>query len=106
MNRSARAAAAALFLAAAAGNVRAGNFVSGAYIESYSHEDRVDFGGARYVQPRQVALVPDGYGRLLHMDTEGGATVFWFQAEDGSIRNIVLATDAPVILKRGGKLEK
>jgi hypothetical protein len=105
MNRSARAAAAALFLAAAA-DVRAGNFVSGAYVESYSHEDRVEFGGERYVQPRQVALVPEGYGNLLHMDTEGGATVFWFQAEDGSIRNIVLATDAPVIVKRGGKLEK
>ena len=50
-----------------------------------------DYGAAERIdERRQLVLVPDLYGDLIHVTEHGDAVVMWFRDEEGLVRNAVI----------------
>jgi len=83
----------------------AAQFDFGVLATGTAHQDSVSFGrGKNFTQLRTEIQIPQAYGRLVSVTSYGKETVLWFEADNGTIRNVNLEGAAPVILKREGSL--
>ena len=89
--------------------------VFGALTTDGSYEERVSFGSpvgsggpsGTFSQHRSELLVPVDYGRLIAItQSAGAAAVFWYESQDGTVRNVALNAAAPVLINRKGNLRK
>ena len=82
-----------------------GTFENGTYRERTSAQERYDFGfGSNYGLYRQSVLVPAEYGRLVNITQGASGTILWYEADDKTVRNIVVNGDQMVVIRRSGKL--
>lgn len=98
-----------LFLAAIAfigsGAVWAYQFDYGALRTDQFYEDRLSFGLQNSLnQTRAKFQVPKAYGKLVTVTQLNKQSVLWFEAPDGSIRNVTLNANNPIIVERQGEL--
>ena len=98
-----------LFLAAIAficsGVVWAYQFDYGALRTDQFYEDRLSFGLQNSLnQTRAKFQMPKAYGKLVTVTQLNKQSVLWFEAPDGSIRNITLNANNPIIVERQGEL--
>ena len=43
-----------------------------------------------FVQEREVVNVPEHFGTLIHIATDGNRTVLWYESSRGRLRNVIL----------------
>jgi hypothetical protein len=81
-------------------------FRFGALLSDVAYEDKLSFGGPlrRFNLPRSPFEIPKAYGRLVAITASDKVTTLWFEANDGSIRNVNLSAEAPIIIDRKGEL--
>ncbi len=95
------AAAIALF----SGVVWAYQFDFGALRTDNFYEDKLSFGLQNGLnQTRAKYQIPKGYGKLVTVTQANKQTTLWFEAADGSIRNVNLDGNNPLIVERKGEL--
>lgn len=98
-----------LFLAVIAsigsGAVWAYQFDYGALRTDQFYEDRLSFGLQNSLnQTRAKFQMPKAYGKFVTVTQLNKHSVLWFEAPDGSIRNITLNANNPIIVERQGEL--
>ena len=87
------------------GAVWAYQFDDGALRTDQFYEDRLSFGLQNSLnQTRAKFQVPKAYGKLVAVTQLNKQSVLWFEASDGSIRNVTLNANNPVIVERQGEL--
>lgn len=87
------------------GAVWAYQFDYGALRTDQFYEDRLSFGLQNSLnQTRAKFQVPKAYGKLVAVTQLNKQSVLWFEASDGSIRNVTLNANNPVIVERQGEL--
>ncbi len=87
------------------GVVWAYQFDYGALRTDQFYEDRLSFGLQNSLnQTRAKFQVPKAYGKLVAVTQLNKQSVLWFEASDGSIRNVTLNANNPVIVERQGEL--
>lgn len=80
-------------------------FDYGALRTDQFYEDRLSFGLQNSLnQTRAKFQVPKAYGKLVAVTQLNKQSVLWFEASDGSIRNVTLNANNPVIVERQGDL--
>lgn len=76
----------------------------GAARDRVFREERIDAGqSASLGYHRQVILVPPEYGKLVAV-TQGRKSVLWYEAEDGTLRNVLVDGDQLLAVRRSGRL--
>lgn len=82
-------------------------FTDGALVDSSAHEETLSFdGGQRLTQRRASVQVPAEYGRLVAVTPGAGGAALWFEATDGSVRNVRVSADQPLIIQRRGQMSR
>jgi hypothetical protein len=86
----------------------------GALTTDRAYEERVSFGGpvgsgnpsGPFSQVRSEVLVPVDYGRLIAVTPLAGtgSAVFWYESQDGAVRNVMMNAANPVVIYRKGSL--
>jgi hypothetical protein len=81
-------------------------FNFGALADYASYEERVAFGNppGGFTLRRTQILIPVDYGRLVAITPSAGTAVFWFESEDGTVRNVAVNAAGPVVINRKGNL--
>lgn len=80
-------------------------FDDGALRTDQFFEDRLSFGLQNTLnQTRAKFQVPKAYGKLVAVTQLNKQSVLWFEAADGSIRNVTLNANNAVIVERQGDL--
>src|SRR5258706_16474315 len=86
--------------------VFADQFNFGALEATGLQQEKVSFGlGKNFKLDRVEISIPKKYGRLITITNSNGMNVFWFESEDGVIRNVNIDPSSPVIIKRDGDLD-
>jgi len=80
-------------------------FNFGALLTDTSIEEKIAFGSeGRFSLRRNSIQIPRDYGRLITIIPSGAGTVFWFESEDGTFRNVVVNAATPVVIERKGSV--
>jgi hypothetical protein len=81
-------------------------FNFGALVTDASWNERVAFGNppGGFSFSRTQILVPVDYGRLVAITQSAGAAVFWYESQDGTVRNVAINATGPVVINRKGNL--
>jgi hypothetical protein len=105
MNRFIKVSAAATALSLT-GLAFAYQFNVGALLTDAKYEEKVAFGSppGGFVFRRTQILIPQDYGRLVAIVPSSGGSVFWFEDQDGIVRNVAVNASGPVIVERKGNL--
>jgi len=72
------------------GSVRARTFTHSYKMPLDVGVDRDYVAAERVDEQRQLVLVPDIYGDLIHVTEHGDDVVMWFRDEEGLVRNAVI----------------
>ena len=87
------------------GVVWAYQFDFGALRTDNFYEDKLSFGLQNSInQTRAKFQIPRAYGKLVTVTQANKQTTLWFEAADGSIRNVNLDANSPLIVERKGEL--
>ena len=87
------------------GAVWAYQFDYGALRTDQFYEDKLSFGLQNSLnQTRAKFQVPKAYGKLVTVTQLNKQSVLWFEASDGSIRNVTLNANNAVIVERQGEI--
>jgi hypothetical protein len=94
-----------VFTALFSGVVWAYQFDFGALRTDNFYEDKLSFGLQNSLnQTRAKFQIPRAYGKLVTVTQANKQTTLWFEAADGSIRNVNLDANNPLIVERKGEL--
>ena len=77
---------------------------SGYVREVGAMRETLEFNGQKMTQLRDVYNIPEGFGRLLTITPGGEGVVFWFQNEQGEIRNVSIPANTHLVVLRKGKI--
>lgn len=70
-------------------------------------EEKLDFDlPASHGLYRDVLLIPPEYGERVAITESPAGAVFWFEAADGTVRNVVVKSDLLHIIRRAGALTR
>ena len=79
-----------------------GSVQSGAFVSAAPIQEQLVFGDTKIGMNRQVIQIPAAYGNLVTIIPSEDATVLWFQADDGTIRNVRLESSQMILVQRRG----
>jgi len=84
-----------------------GVFENGTFRERVASQERYDFGsGSVYGLYRQSVFIPPDFGKLVSITQGETGTLFWYEAEDKTVRNVIVNSNQLLIIRRTGTIQK
>ena len=65
----------------------------------------LEFNGVHTLQQRTLIDIPENYGKLLAILPGELGAVFWFEDENGNMRNVTMSLSSPLIIRRKGTVQ-
>ena len=94
-----------VFLACAAAQAALGDVYSlngGIYRNDKPVQETLQFGDVKSILQRTSMYIPASYGKLIGMTPNADHTIFWFEDDNGVIRNVVLSSEELALIERKG----
>jgi len=92
--------------------VQASHGDGGANVTTEYVDEELNFGAfgstkaSQSLQTRQIVQVPKDYGQLVTILSSENGPILWYQAADGTIRNVLVRTwNEPILIRREGLLK-
>lgn len=81
-----------------------GSFDGGAYRSATAMEDQISVGDSKMGFYRDVIKIPVNFGKLVAITPhDTNKAVFWFESEEGLIRNVIVRSDRLLAIRRRGQ---
>jgi hypothetical protein len=81
-----------------------GVFEQGAYKDATSYSEELSLGDLKAGIYRSAFAIPQEYGKLVAITPSRGATVLWFESDQGVIRNAMVSSTQLLIIRRQGSV--
>jgi hypothetical protein len=74
----------------------------GLYRSDRPVQESLQFGDAKTILQRSSVYIPSSYGKLIGMTPGNDQTVFWFEDDNGAVRNVLVRSDELTLIERKG----